>query len=204
MLSYLLQPDPIIYPVSRLLPEPADVSALAIFDVVSDQSPIWTSSDYGFCSKYSGTLAVIFSVEAEVENSLSTDMATFLLTIQQQLRSNDLRPSMIALAYTFKLSMAHGIALFEGTFNGWCDRLRSCGSVEIFGSNEIPYVTWPLLDENLADNVQLALDVAWYVFELPVEMELNCYLVFLMFFERPHLQVIQCISLYFPQLTSSR
>lgn len=181
-LTYLQQPDPLLYPVSELVQEPADIAALAIFSIVSDRSPVWSLSDDGFCCRYSGALAVIFSIEAGNENSLSTNMATFLFTIQEQLRSNDLEPSVFALAYTFRLSTAHGIILFQGAFNGWCDRLRSCGSVGIFGENQIPYVTWPLLDDDLADDVPLALDIARYGFLLPVGMTLNCFTACLMHF----------------------
>lgn len=142
---------------------PTDIGAVTIFDIVCDQSEIWPTFDIHFRSKYAGSLAIIFEVEADNKEELSTDVAMYLLQIRDQLRSNDLQPSLIALSYTFKLWAAHGIALFDGSFKGWCDTLRSCGAIEIYGEGEIPFVTWPIFNDTLANDVPLALDIARYV-----------------------------------------
>jgi hypothetical protein len=113
-----------------------------------------------FCKQYTGFLAVTFHIYTTPFKA-STDFALFLIILMQKLRQNGFGPLLRHISYAFGPHDVFGLIVFSGDTQGWYDRLKNDGMVGSYGGVlDIPFVTWPIFDEEIEADIPLNIDLA--------------------------------------------
>ena len=133
-----------------------DLHALLIFEKVSAFSPIFSSFAPHFCQLNTGFLAIAFHIHTK-----PTEAHFFLIISKQKLH----QPFLQCISYAFSPHTIFGLAVFAGNVNEWYGCLKDNGLVGSYGSIlNIPFVTWPIFDNEIEQYIPLNIDLARYVY----------------------------------------
>ena len=153
------------YPINEdVVIDTDDLHALLIFEKVSASSPIFSSFAPHFCQLNTGFLAIAFHIHTAPTDA-STDFALFLIILKQKLYQNGFQPFLRRISYAFGPHTIFGLAVFAGNVNEWYGRLKEDGLVGSYGGLlDIPFVTWPIFDNEIEQFIPLNIDLARYVY----------------------------------------
>ena len=117
-----------------------------------------------FCLRNFGFLAVSFHIYACPADA-STDFALFLIVLMWKLRQNGFGPVLRSISYAFGPHSIFGLAILSGHIDEWFARLQNDGLVGSYGGVlEIPFVTWPIDDDDIQADIPLTIDLARWVY----------------------------------------
>lgn len=152
------------YPINEnIIPDAEDLSALLIFEKVSHSSSIFSATAPHFCQQNSSLLAVAFHIYTTSADA-STNFTLFLITLMQKLRQNEFEPLLQRISYAFGPYDVFGLAVFSGNVDEWYGRLKDDGLVESYGGHlKIPFVTWPLFNNEIEGEVPINIELARYI-----------------------------------------
>jgi hypothetical protein len=123
-------------------------------------SPIFSAAAPRFCQQNAGLLAVAFHIYTTTTNA-STDFALFLILTMQKLRLNGFGPLLRRISYAFGPHDVFGLAVLSGNVDEWYGRLKEDGMVDSYGGDlEIPFVTWPIFNDEIGREVPFNIDLA--------------------------------------------
>ena len=127
---------------------------------MSTSSTIFSSFAPRFCQLNTGLLAVAFHIYT-APTEASTDFALFLIILMQKLHRNGFQPFLRRISYAFGPHTVFGLAVFSGNVNEWYDHLKDDGLVGSYsGFLDIPFVTWPIFDNEIEQEIPLNIDLA--------------------------------------------
>ena len=113
-----------------------------------------------FCERYTGLLAVAFHIYTTPFNA-STDFALFLIILMQKLSLNGFEPLLQHISYVFGPHNVFGLLVLSGDTLEWYDRLKNDALVGSYrGVLDIPFVTWPIFNNEIEDDIPLNIDLA--------------------------------------------
>jgi len=113
-----------------------------------------------FCQQNTGTLAVAFHIYTAPFDA-STDLALFLIILMQKLCQNGFAPLLQRISYAFGPHDVFGLVVLSGDIQEWYVRLKNDGLVRSYGGIlDIPFVTWPIFDNEIEEDIPLNIDLA--------------------------------------------
>jgi hypothetical protein len=81
--------------------------------------------------------------------------------MMQKLRLNGFGPFLRRISYAFGPHDVFGLAILSGNVDEWYGRLKEDGLVDSYGGGlEIPFVTWPIFNEEIEREVPFNIDLA--------------------------------------------
>ena len=152
------------YPINEdVVPDVDDLSALLIFDKVAHNSSIFSTTAPHFCQQNVGFLAIAFHIYS-APFAASTDFALFLIILMRKLHGNGFEPTLQHISYAFGLHDIFGLAVLSGNVEEWYHRLKDDSMVGSYrGILDIPFVTWPIFNDEIKDGIPLNIDFARYI-----------------------------------------
>lgn len=83
----------------------------------------------------------------------------------QKLHQNGFQPFLRRISYAFGPHTVFGLAVFSGNVDEWYGRLKDDGLVGSYGGVlDIPFVTWPIFDNEIEQDIPLNIDLTRYVY----------------------------------------